>query len=304
MNPNAPSFRPLVPSSSHLHRLLHWHFCGCTYLTATFFDDHAMFPPQCMFPSYHFTPFKYVGNFEPDETWPARQPSTPSHRTARPVKSALRTKKGPRKTANFGVALCAETNKPVPPPTDPGDARRRWYHANACLREARDMLLTMPDEEEQSSVLSPPTEPEQFTFLNQDMQVQDNIRIANHNSHEQTVDAVCRGILDLLMFVHTRKDKAMRRIRRIVNREVTEHGTVGSYTGDEMIYAERAWAHTIIPLWAYADPSTALSYSWTTPPAAYMIGANAQLGGLLSEKTWLKVREDYEPDEKGTGQQG
>ncbi|KAH7156732.1 hypothetical protein EDB81DRAFT_854789 [Dactylonectria macrodidyma] len=287
----------------HQHHVPHFHLCGCTYLTDTFFHDHVMWPAQCQFPRYHFTPFKYVGNYEPDADWPAREPSIPSHRTMAPAKSAFLTWTGVKKTVRFvegDLARCAETGKPVPPPQDPRRARRRWFHANACLALANSVAFPLEEQAEQLPWQPPPTDWDLFMFTFQDMEVEKNLRDAGLTGHQQTIDAIVRGILDLLMFVNTNKAPGTKKLIDLVNRKVTYEGMVGSYTGDELIFAERAWSHTVIPLSRYANPSTAMSYCWTTPPAAYMVGDNAITRGLISEKTRQRILQEYETDKRTT----
>ncbi|KAF7551913.1 hypothetical protein G7Z17_g4665 [Cylindrodendrum hubeiense] len=269
------------------HRGLHIHHrdCGCTYFTPSFFHDHIGMPKRHRDKhALGYWPFKYVANYIPDPEWPVREAQPPKHRTTNPVKGALKTERaGPKKAVSFvqeDAARCVETGKPVPPAEDNKQAQRRWRDANNALYAARQMARWIPEDR---PLRGPhPTEQESINFRAHDVEVDRNLELAKKNGEAETVNAIERGILDFAMCVHPKRARGMIRLRNILSDSVKEDGMVGSYTGEEKVFAVRAWQPTIIPLERYADPETAMSYYQKRHSCDCVFGHKSGLAWLLN----------------------
>lgn len=266
---------------------VHHKDCGCKYLTKTFFHDHKGIPKRPWDNKTSPWPFKYICNQTSDALWPLRKTQPPKHRTINPTKGALKNPlekaakhrtmrpiKGalkinsatPKKVVAFtrmDAALCMETGKPVPPTENNQQARRRFSIANDALHATK--LLADPRPEEKPLRGPDPTKREAIRFRNHDLEVERNLDVAKRNTFRENWEAIERGALDFIVFMHSTKSAAILRIREMVRFSVRENCLVGSYTGDEMAFAEPAVQPTFIHPGRYKNPETAMSFPQDSP---------------------------------------
>lgn len=212
---------------------------------------------------------KAVGFAETDlaAECPLPEAQAAKHRTKRPIKGALKINSAtPKKVVAFtqiDPALCLETGKPVPPTEDNQQARRRFRVANDALHATK--LLADPIPEDKPLRGPDPTEQEVIRFRNHDLEVERNLDVAKRNTFREDWEAIERGALDFIVFMHSRKSAAILRIREMVRFSVRENCLVGSYTGDEMVFAKRAAQPTFINPGRYKHPETAMSFPQDSP---------------------------------------
>ncbi|KAH6991294.1 hypothetical protein BKA56DRAFT_667777 [Ilyonectria sp. MPI-CAGE-AT-0026] len=182
------------------------------------------------------------------------------HRTMRPIKGALKVNSAtPKKVVAFTDATrCMETGKPVPPTENNQQARRRFSIANNALRATKLLADPIPEDEPLRS--RDPTKREAIRFRNHDLEVERNLDVANRNRFRENWEAIERGALDFIVFIHSQKSAAIQRIRELVRLSVRENCLVGSYTGDEMAFAKPAVEPTFIHPGRYKNPETAMSF--------------------------------------------
>ncbi|KAH8734350.1 hypothetical protein BGZ61DRAFT_584371 [Ilyonectria robusta] len=187
------------------------------------------------------------------------------HRTLRPIKGALKVNSAtPKKVVAFtDAAYCMETGQPVPPTENNHQAQRRFRFANKALRATK--VLADPIQEDEPLRSREPTKREAIRFRNHDLEVEWNLDVAKRTRFRENWEAIERGALDFIVFIHSQESAAMKRIQELVRLSVRENCLVGSYTGDEMAFAKRAVEPAFIHPGRYKNPKTAMSFPQDSP---------------------------------------